>query len=210
MKGLLRNNIYSAFNDLKIIIPICFLAMVASLIFDDAEFTTLVVLGQMLACFGHIGTGMKRDSASKWDRFEITMPVKRDEVVIARYISFLLFALMGITISLMTVGLSALFGNEIVYERIIFAFAGGITMILLTPALAYPMMIRFGGDKSESIVMYSLMASMGIFVVFGEFVWGILPNSEIVSYRLFIICFSIILFLVSCFISILIYRKKEL
>lgn len=210
MKGLLRNNIYSAFNDLKIIIPLCFLAMVASLIFNNAEFTTMVVLVQMLACFAHIGTGMKKDSVAKWDRFEITMPVKRSAVVIARYMSFLLFALMGVTISLMTVGLSAVLGNAIVYELIIFAFTGGMTMILLTPALTYPMMILFGSDKVEVIIMYSLMASMGIFVVLWEFIGGAIPSSVLISYRLFIMCFSIISFLISCFISCLLYRKKEL
>ena len=210
MKGLIRNNFYSASSDLKIIIPICFVLMVSTWIGNNPGFTTIVVLGQMIMCFAHIGTGLKKDVMAKWDRFELTMPVKRSDVVLGRYISFLAFAIIGVAFGAMSViGCMAL-GNTLNFERITYSFTAGITMILMTPAFAYPLMLKFGGKNIEAFTMYSLMISMGLFLGLGQLATLLFPTVANISFRIFMILFSIAIFLLSCIFSLIIYKKKDL
>lgn len=127
MKGLIRNNFYSVQKDLRIIYPLCLIALIVSVIYGDPQLTYLIALVQMLMCFGHIGTGLKNDFISKWNKYEITLPVRRRDVITARYLSFLLFDIIGVLFGLATFMLANLTGNVLSMELICrFQLAGEI------------------------------------------------------------------------------------
>ena len=163
MKGLIRNNFYSVGSALKWTIAFCMVINVA-VIMGAARFPSndvflpILILGQIGAFVGLTGTALQKDNTSKWSKYERTLPLKICNVVMARYISFLIFSIIGILLATITVLLFSLISAQpLNLERVGYGYSFGITFALLVPALLYPLVLKFGADKSEIMLIISVV-----------------------------------------------------
>ncbi len=149
----IRNNFYSIGSSLPIML-VGQLALVIVIllitIYDGGQNVFLVktlcggAIGAQLGGFSALcGTAMQKDALSKWNKFELTLPVKRTTVIQARYISFLLYFLMGFLMALITCGLFYWFVPSMNSEPITYAFAFGTAFGLGIPTFMTPLIIIF-------------------------------------------------------------------
>ena len=217
MKGLIRHNIYSLAEKMKLTIIINIIITIAFAvvgIFNNFVYSwaAVVVLLQIAVYSVQAVSTLQTDANSQWNRFEITMPVRRKDVVGARYIGFILCGFVGIITALLTIGVLYFAQTNINYERVFFSFTFGVVLLLIVPALMHPLLLIFGIDKSETMLMISIAAATVLYVGSSMVFNLILPDlsSSNLVFRGLIILISGILFAISYIISRQLYQKREL
>lgn len=216
MRGLIRNNFYTVEGSLKAIILVGFIAMILSSIadiyFPDNAILSVNVISGMLGAFGGLSaTAIQKDGASKWNKFELTMPISRKDVIKARYISFVLYILIGAFMAILSVLLfHAVIGN-VNLERVGYGFVFGIAFAMSIPTFMTPLVLIFGSDKNEMFLMLSIAVSLGLFFVSSAILTPFLRNFSNANlvFRLGYFIFSILLFMASYLLSVFVYKKKE-
>lgn len=217
MKGLIRNNFYSVESTLKWTIAFCIvvniLVVIGMIRFENIDdFLPILMFGQIGAFVGLTATALKKDHTSKWSKYERTLPVKTSDVVMARYISFLIFSVIGILLASITVLLFSIFSDQLVnFERIGYGYTFGTVFALLVPALNYPLVLKFGADKSEIILMIAVLIVVFLFnggsVILTPYLNNL--NNANVIYRIGCIVISVGVYISSYFISTYIHKRKE-
>lgn len=218
MKGLIRNNFYSMEDSLKLTSAInIMMAIGASVlgIFNSfaRSWIAIVILLQMGSYAVQVASTLQKDVSSQWNKFEITMPVRRKDVVKAKYICFILNGVLGIAAALLTVIISQLLQIDINVEKVFLGITFGIVITFALPALMYPLLLIFGVDKTEMVLSISVILISILFVGSSVIFNYIMPDLSVYSnlvFRCSIIVISIILFIISYMFSVISYKKKEL
>lgn len=218
MKGLIRNNFYSMEDSLKLTSAInIMMAIGVSVlgIFNSfaRSWIAIVILLQMGSYAVQVASTLQKDVSSQWNKFEITMPVRRKDVVKAKYICFILNGVLGIAAALLTVIISQLLQIDINVEKVFLSITFGIVIIFALPALMYPLLLIFGVDKTEMVLSISVILISILFVGSSVIFNYIMPDLSVYSnlvFRCSIIVISIILFIISYMFSVILYKKKEL
>lgn len=217
MKGLIRNNFYSVGSALKWTMAFCIIVNVAVIIgaerFTNSDvFLTMLILGQIGAFTSLSGTALEKDNTSNWSKYERTLPVKMSDITTARYISFLIFSVIGILLATLTVVLiSAISAQPMNLERIGYGYSFGIAFSLLVPAFLYPLVLKFGADKVNIILLISVAIAICLFnggsAILTPYLINL--NNANMIYRIACIVISVLMFISSYFISLAIYKRKE-
>ncbi|MGL4372737.1 MAG: ABC-2 transporter permease [Turicibacter sp.] len=217
MKGLIRNNFYSVESTLKWTIAFCILVNIVVVIgliqFKNIDgFLSIFMLLQIGGFVGLTGTALEKDNTSKWSKYERTLPVKISDVVMARYISFLIFSGIGILLASVTVLLFSIFSNQLMdFERVGYGYTFGIVFALLVPALNYPLVLKFGADKLNMLLLISVLIVAFLFNGASAILTPYLSdlNNANMIYRIACIVISVGVYIMSYFISVYIYKRKE-
>ncbi|GAA0071073.1 hypothetical protein UT300003_25970 [Clostridium sardiniense] len=217
MKGLIRNNFYSVGSSLRWTIAFCIVVNVAVIIgamrFPSNDgFLSILMIGQIGAFVGLTGTALQKDNTSNWSKYEKTLPVKIRNVVMARYISFLIFSVIGILLATLTVVLfSVISAQPTNLEGVGYGYSFGIIFALLVPAFLYPLVLKFGADKSEIMLCISVAITLCLFNAGSAILtpYLIKLNNANMIYRIICIVISVVIFISSYFISLAIYKRKE-
>lgn len=216
MKGLLRNNFYSVSSALKWTIALCIVANFAVIIGavrfpNNDSFLQILILGQIGAFIGLTGTALQKDNTSNWSKYEKTLPVKVRDITMARYVSFIIFSVIGILFATLTVVLVSVFSTQPMnLEKVGYGYSFGITFALLVPSLFYPLVLKFGSDKVNTILLASTGITVFLFnggsVILTPYFMNL--NNPNMIYRIGCIVISLIMFISSYFISVAIYKRK--
>lgn len=217
MKGLIRNNFYTVEGSLKATLLLSLtaaivLAIVGKVVGDSGNLFSLVISGN-LGGFGALAaSSMQKDAATKWNKFELTMPVSRKDVVTARYVSCMLYVLIGIGMALINVFVFYLATGHINLERMSYGFVFGVGFALSMPTFMMPLSMIFGTDKTDSFMIVSIIAGLALFFGYTAALSPFFRNIENSDFmfRLSYVVFIIVLFVVSYLLSCRIYKKKEL
>ena len=217
MKGLIRNNFYSVCSALKWTIAFCIVVNIAIIIgaerFTNSEgLLTILILGEIGAFTSLTGTALEKDNASNWSKYERTLPVKMSDITMARYISFLIFSGIGILLATVTVVLfSAILTQPINLERVGYGYSFGIVFSLLVPAFLYPLVLKFGADKVNLMLIISVSITLFLFNGGSSILTPYLINLNNANmiYRIGFMVISVLMFIASYFISLAIYKRKE-
>ncbi|MBP1904535.1 uncharacterized protein YacL [Paenibacillus turicensis] len=211
MKGLLANNFYSTQENIRLSLIIALVVAIAALFLKEASFIPMIIAIQIFVFATNLGASLKMDAASKWNKFEITLPVTRRNIITAKYISFLFLILIGVATSLITVAFQGLWG-ELNSKMIISGYGYGLQLSFSTIAIVYPLILKLGAEKSETL----LFAAAGLSVGLRLLVWYLLflsdkttnfKSSIIVDYVS--LALALLMFVLSYFLSVRIHRNKE-
>ncbi len=217
MKGLIRNNFYTVEGSLKLTLLFSVVAAIVLAIAGRLHAGSSGLLGGIIG--GNLGgfgaltmTVMQKDAASKWNKFELTMPVRRRDVITARYISCFLYVLIGIVMALVSACLFHLATGALNLERMSYGFVFGWGFALSMPTFMIPLVLILGTDKTEAIMVVSIIAGLALFFGCSAIMTPFLKdvaNANLI-FRLSYMAFSLVLFVVSYLLSCWIYKKKEL
>lgn len=214
MKGLVRNNFYSMATNLQLAFAIAFILIFAPSVLGDVRILSMVLAVQSFMFVANTGSALNVDITSKWSNFELAMPVRRRDIVTARYISFGLLTLLGIFMSALTLLLTAFVFKTLIADDLIFGFACGVSLSLITASLMHPIMLKFGTEKNELIICICAGIAAGLFFIVFRISRPFIPNNLMISRQsvvgLVFVVFAMILFIVSYMVSLAIYKRKEL
>ncbi len=151
-------------------------------------------------------TSLTMDDMAKWDRYTLTMPVKRKDIVKSKYLLMVLFFGVAIVISGIIAGVSYYFMPETASPFWFIILVGALGVFY--GSLLFPLLYKFGSKKAR-YMMFILMVIIGVllvgwFALFGESLTG-----NILLYVLITEVVSIAAFIASYFVSVRLYEKKE-
>lgn len=217
MKGLIRNNIYTIDEILKGVFYLAILALIwilsTYIFFPDSkifnDIATMAVLGAFSSSCYEL---LKNETLSKWNKFELTTPISRNDVIKARYITYIIFALIAIAFITITSIIPIFFDDKFIFERFTYNITLLICLFCLSPAMFHPLTLKFGSDKGMFFFIVSTMTSIVFFfapsLIFLDF-FSKFDNPNLV-YRVTLSSLSITLFIISYFISKKMYSNKDL
>lgn len=220
MKGLIKNNFYAAVSNVKFFSAVMvflgtFFIVAAK---SDGMFSETFI-GYSLLCITGFSVlailSLRKENASKWEKYKLTVPVKRSDIVKSYYISQLVWLAIGIGIAAVMVGFYILF-HGFPFDRLADIFvipSAGASVILLMDAIFFPALYWGGAEKSEVLLIISLACSIGIVMKISEFLnW--LFGKHMTTLQLFLgmgILLSCALtgFLASIPIAVKLFERKE-
>lgn len=212
MKGLFLNNLYSSIGNIKLFLIIVFTVAAAVLATGNPTAQELFVYITITALSINAVVSSRKDAVSNWDKFEITMPVRRKDVIRSKYLTYVFWLAVGVVIALViSVVTMLIHGNRnLLYGMSNFysIFVLGVGISLFTGALFFPIAYIAGIDKSETILIISVLMAIGLAVLILNMLNQFFSGFD-VRMGIFVI-FYILFFAVSYLLTLGIYEKKEL
>lgn len=214
MKGLLLNNYYSMQDNIKMsAVILAFLCVAVAII--GKSMLSMAISVSIFIFPVNIGSSLLADETSKWNKFEITMPVSRRDIVKCKYLSYLILVIIGMISSIAILLILVISGQKIDMQQLGFSYLFGLSLAMFTGAFLYPLLLKLGALKSELLIIISAMfslvciigVSLGVGIVMAGSFGAANINAPQVSVGSFII--SVICFVVSYFISVRIHGNKE-
>ncbi len=201
MGGLILKDLYGLKQQLKIYIIIAVVWLLIAVTTRDMSFFSGLV---MMFTFLVPITSLAYDEKSRFDAYALTMPVKRSDIVLSKY---LLSLICGAVCALAGFFLNVICMNDI-FETAV------VTLILLCVGIFFssivlPLLFRFGVEKGRTIMMAVLLLPVILALLFSKFDVAI-PENEFIKYSLlFVPVITAVVFFASFQISKKIYEKKE-
>ncbi len=214
MRGLVRNNFYSLGSNLQLSFLVAIFLMFVPAIIGNEMFIPMILAVQSFIFIANSASALTVDVTSKWSKFEITLPIKRSDIVKARYISFTILLLCGLLLSVITSIFTALVLQIFDFDLFLSGILFGVSLSLITAGLTYPIILKIGTEKSELIMFLCTAIAAGIFILIGVITSPFVNNSvkffekSLVNTTCTIV--AILLFVVSYYISLAMYKRKEL
>ena len=183
------------------------------MIFYAFKFSSQMAL--MFIAMGVIINSFYYDEKSKAEIYYASLPMKRNNMVLAKYLFIILFFIStALLIFLVDFSLYELLSDYLGRNRLnVVYLAATLFIILLLTAMLLPFLYQFGLMKGIvyfglffTIVFSLLMLKKGTFETASDLVMKLFSYNPIAIPFAFII----VLMTVSYFISIMIYRKKDL
>lgn len=206
MKGLMRSNYYLIEKSLRgvlifgtvIVVPACVYVISSG----ESDLIT-AVLGMQIGLFATPAMViMRNDLTSKWSQFQLTLPVSRNQIVKANYLSFLILTGCSFILCSLNILIYTIIGADLDVDIIKIMLTMCFTSGLLDVALAFPLVMKFGKEKTDLICMISIFASFSpIFFAM------IFDNLNIII--AFLIVFSVCCFVGSYFLSCKMFGNKD-
>lgn len=204
--------------------------------------TGTLIAGVAAVCamipFMYIFSIVAYDEMNGWERFRLTLPISRKQVVLGRYASIVIVMLLGdalmVVLSGIVIGvlqglpqmpfdISLIEGYDPVRD------AGHVLMIsaamLFATACSMPLFMRFGMTKGTRLAPLLLVLIMvaALFLIGNyeddiaqmlpalELIFGTEPEGALTALQLGVVIFAVVfvLYIVSALISIKLYEKRQ-
>ena len=218
MNGLLKNCFYGLRGNFRIIGAAAVLLGGLCLIIGDPFAVSIfpflpapVLAAAAVAC-------LRRESASRWSRYKITLPVRRRDIVKSQYLINGICALAGMLCAGIFLALVLIIHGNIYFyygfrDVLTLVLGGGILAVFMG-AIAYPLYYWWGEEKTEIIIALAVIGAVAAILALsmlnnfltGE--GGVTDTQYYISLGI-ILLISVAVYGGSCFLSALIYEKTE-
>lgn len=159
---------------------------------------------------------IKYEDISGYNKYVLTLPISRRNIVQSHYIFYFFIVIIG---AMLSYGLFYLYDyvSNVTIINIFSIVSSGTFIVLFAGAIVYPLLYIFGSEKSDAIVlgggMAGLLATFGLQSLVGFVVRKLslldLNISESLYVSIVYILIGVAIYIVSFFISIIIYDKKQ-
>lgn len=211
MRGLIRNNLYSMESNIILAFVLSAFLAVSSLLIKSAGAVPYIIAMQVFLFVVNIGTSLRADEMSKWNKYEVALPVSRSHLVLAKYISIVILLLLGILMGTVTVLLSHIIGLSLTLPILLRGFEVGLTLSCFSIAVMYPLVLKLGAEKNELILVLSTFGAIGMqlltAVCLSKWTDGMNMRHPLVEAVATIA--AIVFFVASFFVSVQIHKHKE-
>lgn len=214
MKGLIKKDLLLLKSQLKSYLVIVLVFAIVSFMSNDYTFITFIpILGVTL-----IISTLSFDNYYKWDAFALTLPLSRKDNVKSKYILAILITLPFIAFSTcVLIAFNTTKGIPINVSDILTVMGGSLLGAAIATSISLPLMYKFGSENGRMIMIIMVFA-------IGGCIAGIIElldthfNQEFINNTLnfistnilpIMILVMIILLLLSYFLTLKIYMRKE-
>lgn len=157
-----------------------------------------------------ITTTISYDNLAKWDKYALTMPITRKEMVLSKYICSIIFNLIGLVLGIVIVFAMGIVRNNLnITEIFISAISSAIVMIIFI-SLMFPLVYKFGVEKFRIFLILIFMIPVFFILALRNMTnVGELIDKWLIYIIISVPVIAVIGFVLSYFISIKIYENKE-
>ncbi|TCT16252.1 ABC-2 family transporter [Natranaerovirga pectinivora] len=151
-------------------------------------------------------TVMGFDEKAKWDKYALSMPISRFEVVMSKYLLGICFFILGFVVNV----IFNLFTTSQGLMDIVEMSLGVVGIGVIYLCFVLPLLFKFGVEKGRFFLMLVMFIPLGIGILLNKLGFVMPPKETIDTMMAFIPLLSIIIFFCSIGLSYSIYSKKEL
>lgn len=209
MLGFIKKDLLVMKNNLKY-----FLLMILVFAFFSRESNIIYFIPIFISIMIFITT-FSYDDYNKWNTYAITLPLSREKIVLAKYMTSLLLMVGTVLITFLLSFAIGTVNHSFDFDEVFPMIFGGLFALVLLQSFMYPLIYKFGTEKGR------IGLFVGVFAVSG--LVGYLVNHvkiDTTAFTGFIQFFNqygilllsivmVILFVGSYFVSKRIYLKKE-
>lgn len=205
MVGLILKDLYNLKQQTRIYLLIVAIWVVCAIINKEPSFFSSIICTFTLLI--PIST-MAYDEKSKWNRFALTTPLSRLDIVVSKYI------LLGI-IALFLTGISVLV-NVILIKDITTSVLLPVIInccALIVTSIILPVIFKFGVEKGRLLMMIVVLAPLLLLVFIPKIDIGFISSFSYESFCQILVVvvpiITVLLFFISMFVSYKLYKNKE-
>lgn len=218
IKGLIIKDILQLKSYWKSLVLIFAIFTVSAIPQDDGQGGIVLMLPLMMA----LGVGMfsiasfNYDESSKADRYILTMPLNRRDIVLSKYILTFCSTLLGTIIGTVTslVLLSIFKNTQLDINELILGAVGGLFGIGLIQSIQIPCIYKMGAEKGR---IFAILIAMVAGISIGGLAFLSVDSEATISndvnttfFALIMGIAIIIIYFISYLISCRIFEKKEI
>ncbi|ATP40320.1 hypothetical protein CSE16_09825 [Solibacillus sp. R5-41] len=216
MTGLLLTNYYLVYRSIFAYTGLTILVSGILLYFGDSSIHGMAAMLIILLMTLPATEVIKLEARSGYDKYVLTLPVSRRNIVQSHYLFYFLIAFIGAILS---------YGIFYIYDLVsitsidgIFSIVSfGTFVVLFAGAIVFPLLYIFGPEKSDAIVLGSgmggLFATIGLQSVVGYLIEQLPLSNLNINPSLYVpiiyLILGAIIYIISYFIAAFIYHKKE-
>lgn len=150
-------------------------------------------------------TAISYDEKAKWDKYALTMPVSRNDIVLSKYILCLSLCILS---GILNIALF-IFVNNNIKETLITTLAF-MSIGIIYFSLILPLAFKLGMEKGRIYMILAIFIPTGFIMLMPKMGLSI-PSEETLKKYLYILpIFTAAFLLLSVLISIKIYKNKEI
>ncbi len=164
MNGLLKNNFYASWDNAK-----WFAAAMTALgivvVLAEPRGPLIGYLLVSMIGFSANGLGsLRKEGASKWGKYKLTLPVRRRQIVGSYFLTQLFWLAAGMLFAGVVVGVSLLLHGYVfdLPTDVLMLFTVGIGVSLWMGAFFFPLYYLGGEERSEVVLITSFLAAAGV------------------------------------------------
>ncbi|MFK3936870.1 ABC-2 transporter permease [Alkalihalobacillus sp. NPDC078783] len=218
MKGLMLNQWYSVNKSFWGYLVLSVVIMGVLLIAQQDMLLTVATFIPIIFMVTPAFEVLKNETMSGWNKFVLALPLKRSQIVRSHFLFFMMLMFVGIIISVGVFVVAEFISEGIWTNAVTNSILNGIGLALILGLVAYPLTYHLGTEKSDMVLMLSVLVAIGSYFL-GSFIFNwvfnnytIAPLQNVDLDFLFSAAFalvSFVLFFLSYVITNQIYRKKE-
>lgn len=215
MKGLLLTNYYLVHRSVLSYILIASLVAFVILWFSSEKSLPIAIMIILLLTSLPSLEIIKKENSSGYDRYVLTLPVSKKNIVTSHYIFYFVNSSIGAIVSFF---IFFVYDNFFVKEenlKFLDSASLGIFIVLFGGSLVFPLLYLLGPEKSDAIVIGGGMIGLLFVFIIQELIKQfqkifplILKDTHFIIPMIYIFL-GIIIYLVSYYVSRIIYLKKE-
>ena len=204
MIGLILKDLYNLKKQTKTYLILLIFYYILGIANED--FTMVGSMVALLAAMAPI-TAMAYDERSKWDKYALTMPISRVNIVASKYLLSIIFLLIAF---ISTMLFSLLFSSLPLSEGVLVNLATLSSGVLIV-SVVFPILFKFGVEKGRILMMVVLFSPTALIVLLSKLDFKMpIVDEELIKLLLYISpAISLAIFAISIIISVSIYNKKE-
>ncbi|GAJ97629.1 ABC-2 transporter permease [Geomicrobium sp. JCM 19055] len=161
---------------------------------------------------------LKHESQSGWNKFVLTLPVNRGNIVQSQYLFFLFLMSIGVVITIMAFVVAEWVLGSAMNQELMYTMMTGVGIAFIMGAISYPATYVFGTEKSDTIVLVATLSGVGLFLLAQQGFARLIEqmnvetvasmNGSLVFNGSFLVI-GLVLFVISYFVTMGIYNRKE-
>lgn len=161
MKGLILKDFYNLGKQYKVLLVLIIFYVIVSLTSEDTNFFggVISILMVMLTI-----TTLSYDEKSKWDRYALTMPISRSDLVLSKYILGGILSGIAFVINFVFQVLAG--SGEPAEVLLVSAATAGIGLLFLS--LILPILFKFGVEKGRYIMLLIFFVPTGFVMIISQ------------------------------------------
>ncbi|EGT4929219.1 ABC-2 transporter permease, partial [Clostridioides difficile] len=209
MKGLILKDLLNLKGNVKFILLFIIMFGFMSSLGDGNVNNFIGVI--IVLCTTMIVSTFSYDDLNKWDSYVLTMPINRNDIVLSKYLTMLIFSFTGVLVSLIVSVTIGYFKNTLILNETLLINALILSISVCFGSLILPLIYKFGTERARlSIILCFLVPTLAL-LVFKSILENIsspISIEIILNTLVYSLPFvAILLFVISYFISSKIYSK---
>ncbi|HAU4959696.1 TPA: ABC-2 transporter permease [Clostridioides difficile] len=211
MKGLILKDLLNLKGNVKFILLFIIMFGFMSSLGDGNVNNFIGVI--IVLCTTMIVSTFSYDDLNKWDSYVLTMPINRNDIVLSKYLTMLIFSFIGVLVSLIVSVTIGYFKNTLILNETLLINALILSISVCFGSLILPLIYKFGTERARLLMILCFLVPTLALLVFKSILENIsspISIEIILNTLVYSLPFvAILLFVISYFISSKIYGKKE-
>lgn len=210
MKGLILKDLLNMKSSLKMF---TLMVVIYAVVFIPQGNSSFMAGFTILISTILIVTTMAYDDTAKWDKYALTMPLTRKDIVLSKYLVMICFSVIGAVVGVVFTLVAGIFQKNLAILATLLQVGIILSVALIFGSLLLPLMYKFGVEKARLIMILCALLPTGVVILLSQFfknsatpvisedlLLGILYATPIIAIAALVLSFLA---------SVHIYKKKE-